>query len=140
VATGLVDLPHSALLLFEALPERLPEARRRRDWRSIGQALATVHQVKHPQFGLGHSGFFGPLPQDNRPVPSNRWPDFYRERRILPLLRAAIDSGHLPADLAVGLARTAERLPALCGPNAAPSLLHGDPQQNNFVSTGPPRS
>ena len=29
----------------------------------------------------------------------------------------------------------AARLPALCGPDPAPTLLHGDAQQNNFVST-----
>ncbi|MDT3446515.1 MULTISPECIES: fructosamine kinase family protein [unclassified Pseudofrankia] len=27
------------------------------------------------------------------------------------------------------------RLPALCGPDPAPALQHGDAQQNNFVST-----
>jgi fructosamine-3-kinase len=135
VASGLVDMPSGSLLLFEALPEHLPGVRSRRDWRSIGRVLATLHQVKHRQFGLGHDGFFGPLPQDNRPVPSNRWPDFYRERRIIPLLRAATDSGYLPADLAAGVARIAGRLPGLCGPDPQPSLLHGDAQQNNFVST-----
>ena len=28
----------------------------------------------------------------------------------------------------------AARLPALCGPDPEPTLLHGDTQQNNFVS------
>ena len=27
---------------------------------------------------------------------SNRWVDFYIERRVVPLLRTAVDSGHLP--------------------------------------------
>ena len=133
VAGGLIDLPGGALLLFEALPERLPAARQRDDWKSIGRVLATLHQVKRHEFGLGHSNFFGPLPQDNRPAPT--WPDFYRERRLIPLLRAATDSGHLPAELAAGVARIAERLPALSGPDPQPSLLHGDAQQNNFIST-----
>ena len=83
----------------------------------------------------GPGGFFGPLPQDNRPVPANRWADFYRERRLLPMLRTAVDSGHLPPDLAAGMAEIAARLPALAGPEPPPSLLHGDAQQNNFVST-----
>jgi fructosamine-3-kinase len=133
VADGLIGLPDGALLLSEALPERLPAARQPSDWRSMGRVLATLHQVKHAKFGLDQNGFFGPLPQDNRPAPT--WPQFYRERRILPLLRAATDSGHLPADLAAGVARIAERLPALCGPDPQPSLLHGDAQQNNFIST-----
>jgi fructosamine-3-kinase len=28
-----------------------------------------------------------------------------------------------------------QRLPSLCGPEPQPTLLHGDAQQNNFVST-----
>jgi fructosamine-3-kinase len=31
--------------------------------------------------------------------------------------------------------RVAARLPVLCGPDPVPTLLHGDAQQNNFVST-----
>ena len=98
--------------------------------------LSAVHQSGHERFGLdGPRRFFGPLPQDNRPVPANRWADFYRERRLLPLLRVAVDSGYLPPALAAGVEEVAERLPALAGPQPRPSLLHGDAQQNNFVST-----
>ena len=136
VAAGLVEVPAGALLLSEALPERRPESRERRDWQSIGQVLAALHQVGHAQFGLdGPPGFFGPLPQDNRPVPSNQWADFYRRRRLDPMLRAAVDSGHLPPALAAGVGQIAARLPARAGPDPRPALLHGDAQQNNFVST-----
>jgi fructosamine-3-kinase len=136
VASGLAETPAGALLLSEALPEQPPEAREPRDWRSIGQVLATVHQTGHERFGLnGPRGFFGPLPQDNRPVLANRWADFYRERRLLPLLRVAVNSGYLPPALAAGVEEVAERLPARAGPEPRPSLLHGDAQQNNFVST-----
>ncbi len=136
VASGVVSVAAGSLLLSAALPERPPAARERRDWASIGHTLAVLHQARRREFGLGGArGFFGPLPQDNRPVPANRWADFYAERRITPLLRAAAGSGHLPAGLAAGVARVAARLPALCGPEPPPSLLHGDAQQHNFVST-----
>jgi fructosamine-3-kinase len=136
VAGGLADTEVGVLVLYEALPERPPGSRSRADWRSIGHVLATVHQVRHERFGLdGPRGFFGPLPQDNRPVPGNRWAEFFRERRLLPLLRAAADSGHLPPGLAAGVEEIAARLPALAGPEPQPCLLHGDAQQNNFVST-----
>jgi fructosamine-3-kinase len=136
LASGLAETPTGALLLYEALPERRPEARGRRDWQSIGQVLGALHQTGHERFGLaGPHGFFGPLPQDNRPVPANRWADFYRDRRLLPMLRTAVDSGHLPPALAAEVAEIAARLPALAGPEPRPSLLHGDAQQNNFVST-----
>jgi fructosamine-3-kinase len=135
VAGGVVSVAAGWLLLFEALPERPPRARGPEDWRSIGQLLAALHHVHRPEFGLGGArGFFGPLPQDNRPVPSNRWADFYLQRRLTPLLRAAVDSGHLPAGLAAGVGRVAARLPDLAGPDPRPSLLHGDAQQNNFIA------
>jgi fructosamine-3-kinase len=136
IATGLVPLGHGAVLVTEALSERRSEHRTREDWRSIGQTLAKLHQVHDPRFGLEHhNGFFGPLRQDNTPVTSNRWVDFYAERRLLPALRSAVRSGRLPMDLAADVELLADRLPSLCGPEPQPTLLHGDAQQNNFVST-----
>jgi fructosamine-3-kinase len=136
IASGLVDLEPGCLLLFEALPERPPEARTRDDWRAIGHTLAALHQVHAECFGLDNlDGFFGPLQQDNRSVTSNRWPDFYAERRLWPRLRSAVEAGHLPLDLAANVERLLWRLPMLCGPEPRPALLHGDAQQHNFVST-----
>jgi len=136
ITSGLVPLDHGAVLVTEALSERRPESRTREDWRSIGQTLARLHQVHDARFGLEHlDGFFGPLRQDNTPVSSNRWVDFYAERRLLPVLRSAVGSGHLPMDLAADVERLVERLPSVCGPEPHPTLLHGDAQQNNFVST-----
>ncbi|WP_406072960.1 fructosamine kinase family protein [Micromonospora sp. NBC_01638] len=122
--------------LLEAVPEIPAQARSVNQWRSIGHALATLHQVHEERFGLEQfDGFFGPLRQDNRPVASNRWVDFYAERRLLPLLRSAVDSCHLFPELAAGVERLINRLPALCGPETRPTLLHGDAQQNNFLTT-----
>ena len=136
IGEGLVELEHSWLLLFEALPERLPEARTADDWRAIGQTLAALHRVHAEHFGLeDFDGFFGPLRQDNRTVPSDRWAEFYAERRIRPRLRSAVDAGHLPPELAADVERLLQRLPTLCGPEPRPTLLHGDAQQHNFVST-----
>jgi hypothetical protein len=56
--------------------------------------------VRAERFGLDlFDGYFGPLRLDNRPVPSNTWADFYAQRRVIPLLRAAVDSGNLPPGL-----------------------------------------
>ena len=109
VASSIVDTDGGALLLFEAAPERAPADREPSDWAAIGRALATLHRVTDAHFGLDADGFFGPLPQDNRPVPSNRWTDFYRERRLLPLLRSAVDMGHAGR---TGPRRAAPRRPA----------------------------
>jgi fructosamine-3-kinase len=136
VGSGVLALENRCLLLFEALRERLPAARTRADWRAIGRTLAILHQVHADAFGIsGVGGFFGPLRQDNRPTTSNRWAEFYAERRVRPRLRAAVDAGSVPMNVAVDVERLLERLPALGGPEPRPSLLHGDAQQHNFVST-----
>jgi fructosamine-3-kinase len=135
VGPGVVEVDGGVVLLLEAIPEVAPDRRTPAQWRSIGRALASLHQVRETRFGLGFDGFFGPLPQDNRPVPSNSWADFYRQRRLLPCLRYGVGSGHLPAELATGVARLADRLPELCGPEPMPVLLHGDAQQNNFLTS-----
>jgi fructosamine-3-kinase len=125
-----------SMLLTEALGETAPERRSTADWESIGRTLAAIHQVRDLRFGLAEfDGFFGPLPQNNRPVPGDRWADFYVSRRLEPYLRAAIDSGHMPASLDAEVARLLPRVESLCGPDPTPSLLHGDAQQNNFLST-----
>ena len=136
VGAGILALDQGFLLLTEALSERPPKDRTPEDWRAIGHTLATLHEAHGEQFGLENlNGFFGPLPQDNRPVASRHWVDIYTERRVLPLLGSAADSGNLPANLARDVERLVHRLPSLCGPDPQPALLHGDAQQHNFVST-----
>ena len=126
----------TSLLLFEALEGRHGAERTSKDWRAMGRALGALHQTRGDHFGLDDfEGFFGPLPQDNRPVRSSGWADFYAERRLTPRLRDAVDSEHLPTALAAGVEQIIRRLPTLSGPEPQPTLLHGDPQQNNFVST-----
>lgn len=124
------------MLLLEAIHEVPAQARSTDQWRSMGRALALLHEIHDEQFGLAQfDGFFGPLRQANQPVRSNSWAEFYAERRLLPRLRSAVDSGQLPAELATGVEDIAARLPALCGPEPRPALLHGDAQQNNFLTT-----
>jgi fructosamine-3-kinase len=135
VGHGVIDVDGGSLLLSEAVTERPAELRSAGDYVAIGRTLATLHQVSDARFGLaGPDGYFGPFRQDNRPVPGNTWAAFYAERRVRPLLRVAVDSGELPAGLAAGVERIIERLPSRAGPEPLPALLHGDAQQNNFIS------
>ena len=136
VGTGVVTAGDGALLLLEAAPEVSPSDRSPADWRAIGTALAEMHSHTGATFGLaGLDGFFGPLRQDNRPVASNRWLDFFRERRLEPFRALAAASGHLPAELHAPLDALTDRLPGLVGPEPIPTLLHGDAQQNNFLTS-----
>jgi fructosamine-3-kinase len=142
IGDGVIAIAAGSMVLSEALPERgaghgLPsDSRTPADYADIGRALARLHQVQGGVSGMpALDGFFGPLRLDSRPVVTGRWADFYAERRLLPILRAARDAGHVPPDLAAAVEHVAGRLHQLCGPEPMPALLHGDAQQNNFVST-----
>ena len=130
IPVGVISVPGGSILVLEAVREmeRTPLA-----WRQIGQALAQIHQVKGERFGLERNGFFGPLPQDN--TPREHWAAFYAENRLQPGLRMAVDSGTLPARIARQVEKLITRLPEFCGPEPIPTLIHGDAQKNNFIST-----
>ena len=127
---GIAPAAGGSILVLEAVQavDRTP-----RHWREIGQTLARIHRIKGDRFGLETNGYFGPLPQDNTPM--SDWPSFYAGRRLWPGLRLAVDSGNLPASVARRIEKLISRLPELCGPEVVPTLLHGDAQQNNFIST-----
>jgi protein-ribulosamine 3-kinase len=127
---SIVDVPGGTILVLVAVKavERAP-----RHWREMGRTLARIHKVKGHQFGLERNGYIGPLYQDNRPAAD--WVTFYRERRLVPALKLAVDSGNLPRPVARQVEALISRLPELCGPDVSPALLHGDAQQNNFIST-----
>lgn len=126
----ILPVPGGWVLVLEAVQE---VARTEHHWRQIGQTLARIHQAKGEQFGFETQGYFGPLPQDNRPAVD--WPTFYAERRLEPMLKLAVDSGNLPLEIMHRVEKLLSRLPDLCGPEVPPTLLHGDAQKNNFIST-----
>jgi fructosamine-3-kinase len=102
-------------------------------WRQIGQTLAQIHRIKGKIYGLDSHNYFGPFYQDNRPM--SDWATFYVERRLFPRLMGAINAGHMPTSAIKQVEKLIARLPNLCGPEVTPSLLHGDAQHHNFVST-----
>jgi len=91
---------------------------------ALGRGLAAVHRAGAPEFGWPEDNFIGSLPQPNGPLAS--WPDFYAERRLEPMARAAVDAGALDPGFLAGLERLRARLPDLCGPPEPPARLHGD--------------
>jgi fructosamine-3-kinase len=103
------------------------------EWRAIGRVLAQLHHNRAEEFGLSSRNYFGPCYQDNRPCTS--WSTFFAERRLWPRLIAAIDAGQLSRHTVRRVERIIARLPELCGPEPVPALLHGDAQNNNFIST-----
>ena len=127
---GILPVDSGVVMVLESaqVVERTPLR-----WRQIGQALAHIHRIKGERYGFEKQGYFGPLYQDNRPLPD--WLTFYAERRLWPRLMAAIESGNLPTPAIHQVEKLISRLPSLSIPDCVPSLLHGDAQKNNFIST-----
>ena len=90
----------------------------------LGRGLAALHRAGAPGFGLDHDNFIGRLAQANRPLPT--WADFYRERRLLPQLRLAVDGQRASAAMRRGFDRLLVSLEELVGPPEPPARLHGD--------------
>ncbi len=130
VPVGIVPAASGVTLVLEAVQERQRTAH---DWREIGRTLARIHLVKADRCGFNTQGYFGPLYQDNRPMQD--WLSFYLERRLWPRFMGAIDSGHMPTETIRQVEKLIARIPGLDIPPVEPSLLHGDAQQNNFIST-----
>ena len=127
---GILNTERGVLMVMEAAQA---VERGEREWRQIGRTLAQIHQVKGVFCGFEQQGYFGPLYQDNRPM--DDWLSFYTERRLWPGLMCAINSGHLSTTTINQVEKLVSRLPGLDIPDCQPTLLHGDAQQNNYIST-----
>jgi fructosamine-3-kinase len=105
--------------------EHVRPGRRRPDFdETLGRGLATLHRAGAPCFGLDHDNFIGRLPQANAPLAT--WAEFYRERRLLPQLRLAIDGRQASPAMRRGFGHLLPRLEQLVGPSEPPARVHGD--------------
>jgi fructosamine-3-kinase len=102
------------------------------DPEAFGRGLAGLHRAGAPAFGWGRDNFIGPLPQRNHPVPSG-WPEFYVERRLIPMAEAAVAAGTLDGRFLRDLERLRARLADLAGPPEPPARLHGDLWGGNAI-------
>jgi len=100
--------------------------------RHAAELLAALHAIEAPSFGLERDTPIGGLNQPNAPLP--RWIDFFRDRRLLPMARAALDEKRLPAALMDRIERLAARLPSWIGNDARPGLIHGDMWTGNVLA------
>ncbi|MCA9183946.1 MAG: fructosamine kinase family protein, partial [Planctomycetales bacterium] len=97
----------------------------------LGQGLATLHRSSVQAFGWSASNFIATLVQDNSP--STLWSTFYRERRLRPQVRAAIDKGVAPRAWNANFERLFSRLDSIAGPCEPPARLHGDLWAGNLL-------
>jgi fructosamine-3-kinase len=93
------------------------------EW-SFGTGLARLHAAGAPCFGREDRRTTGSrgLPND----PASSWPEFYAERRLIPLARLARNADALPAAAVDGLDRVADRLAEFGAADEPPARLHGD--------------
>jgi fructosamine-3-kinase len=118
-----------AHLVLELIERGPPAATFDRD---LGAGLARVHLMGAPGFGHVEDNFVGRLPQSN--VRADSWPAFYAEQRVLPLVRAAVDSGRAPRAW-IALADTlVATLPMRMGEPEPPARLHGDLWSGNVMA------
>ena len=105
--------------------ELIRPGRRKPDFdERLGRGLAALHRAGAPSFGLDHDNFIGRLAQANQPLPT--WAEFYRERRLLPQLRLAVDGQRASVAMRRGFERLLSRLEEFVGPPEPPARLHGD--------------
>jgi fructosamine-3-kinase len=95
------------------------------------QHLAALHGIGGPSYGFAWDTAIGGLPQPNRPSPS--WLEFFRDRRLMHMGRAALDAGQMPAELHGRLEAIAARLDRWIGANMTPCLIHGDMWTGNIL-------
>jgi len=127
IAEGEADGDSPAYLVLEWLDEAPPSS----DFGTrFAEALATLHQISQPQFGLESDNFIGKLPQRN--TLTDRWVDFYRDQRIAPQAALARRRGISASRLAL-LDLLMARLPALLPNTSTPALLHGDLWRGNYM-------
>jgi len=104
----------------------------RSDDARLGLGLAAIHRRSATRFGFASPSYCGATLQDNRQ--SDSWIEFYRERRLLPLIDALDEAGSLSAADRRLYERLIERLPGLL-PDSTPSLIHGDLWSGNVLAS-----
>jgi fructosamine-3-kinase len=103
----------------------------RGDEAALGRGLALLHDAGAPGFGARRPMRIGPLLLSNEALDS--WPSFYAERRLRPVLRAAVDRGAISGSGAAAVERVCERIDDLAGPPEPPARLHGDLWSGNVL-------
>jgi fructosamine-3-kinase len=100
----------------------------------LGRAMAALHAPVAGGWGWDEDNFIATVPQPN--ATASTWADFWRDRRLQPVLRLARNAGRMPGS-ARAWDRLMDALPAALAPaeSDGPSLLHGDLWSGNVLCT-----
>jgi fructosamine-3-kinase len=97
----------------------------------LARKLAVTHAAGASRFGAPLDGFIGNIAMSNRPA--DTWAEFWVNRRVLPYLRTASDSGAVSASDVALVERAVSRIEELAGDPEPPSRIHGDLWSGNIV-------
>jgi protein-ribulosamine 3-kinase len=96
----------------------------------LGEQLAQFHLAKNTACGLNYPNYCGLVLQENTPTSS--WTDFFVEYRLRPLVNQAFSRKLISLEEVSLFIKLFAALPQLF-PDEAPSLLHGDLWNGNFL-------
>lgn len=129
---GVLNIQGTALLIMEAIDAKPVETKK--DWETLGIGLATLHKTSWNKCGLETHSYLGIFRQDNRPM--DTWEEFFGERRLRDTMKMAVEAGNMTYEQCVPIEKLINKLPEICGPTQAFSLLHGDPWPGNLLFDG----
>lgn len=86
--------------------------------------LAALHETQSDFFGLERDTDIGLLPQKN--AYDLNWVNFYRDQRLLPMARLALDAKGIEADILPRIETLAAKLSSYIPSRPQVSLIHGD--------------
>ena len=96
--------------------------------------LAALHSVTAARFGFDRTTVIGGLKQPNTQETS--WCDFFRDHRLMYMTETAVHTKKLPTEVALRIAKLADRLERWIDDSATPALIHGDMWTGNVLVNG----
>ncbi len=120
-----------AHLILEYLPPATHAAHV--DDEALGWGLAAIHRTTRTTFGFDAASYCGRTRQNNRE--SATWLEFYRDRRLRPLVDALRRGEHISAADCEVYERLIGRLDKWLPQDSIPSLIHGDLWSGNVLHT-----
>jgi fructosamine-3-kinase len=98
------------------------------------ELLAVLHGITAEAYGHEKDTLIGSLDQPN--LRTESWTEFFREQRLLYIVRVAHDARRLPAEDLLRIERLSDKLDELIGDPNPPALIHGDVWSANVLARG----